>query len=191
MDYIDQMKYRPYLPYIKEGIYALAIDVLICIILATFAVVFGAVGVNSRFLLLVIPFYLAIECFVNYRIMLLSVIEVHLNLYEKKELQMISVKKAPELVGRWDTVLNKIYSDYKYIEKDILRFRCADGRTIKLRCVFYGTSSVNSKAKSISAFERNHSNTEEIVYGKLTKVIISRDNGRMSVKSGMWNRANL
>ncbi len=189
MEYTKYQKYTPYLPYIKEGVDAFVSDITICLIGALMFVVFGKGAVDKRVFLL-FPLCLLIECFISYRILLLAFIEVHFNIYIKERLKLINVKKAPEYIGRWGTVLSKIYTENKYIEKNILTFSRIDDSTVKLRCVFYGERAKRLRTDSFSSYIIKNSEVEEVMYGKFSKVIISRSNGTHVRKSGMWNRSD-
>ena len=93
MGSINQKRYISYLPYIKEGFFSFAIDLLICFVGTLLFFGMGIVNING-WLFMVFPLYLLVECFINYRIMLLSVLEVNMGLYEKERLQFVTKKKS-------------------------------------------------------------------------------------------------
>ncbi len=180
-------RYTPYQPYIKEGVFSLNIDLLVCFVGGVFLIWLGITKTNPWFLL-VFPLYLLVECFWNYRIMLLSILEVNLELYKKEQLQLLKIKKAPEFVGKWETILSWVYPDHKYIEKNILYFKRTDGSIVRLRCVFYGADR-KPRSRAVSSSKEGISGFDEVVYGRYSKVIIFRT-GMAVRKSGLWNRSN-
>ena len=187
MGSINQKRYISYLPYIKEGFFSFAIDLLICFVGTLLFFGMGIVNING-WLFMVFPLYLLVECFINYRIMLLSVLEVNMGLYEKERLQFVTKKRAPELVGKWEPILPKLLPQYSYIEKSILIFKRTDGTIIKLRCVFYGTSYRKPPRYNSSKEDSMLINAEEVEYGRFSKFIISRRDGKTSDDNGLWNR---
>jgi len=180
-------RYKSYLPYIGEGVFCFAIDLLICIV-GTIMFYWMGIANISVWLFMVYPLYILAECFINYKIMLLSVLEVNMGLYEKEKLQYMTEKTAPEFVGKWEPILPKLLPQYSYVEKSILLFKRADGTIIKLRCVFYGTPYQRNPRNNSSKEDSMLINAEEIEYGRFSKVIISRRGGMTSDDNGLWNR---
>ena len=143
----NNMKYRPYLPYIIDGLTALFFCLVVSLGTMIMYVSLGMYEVEGfgQFLLVVYALGFLYECIVNFRFMLLSVIEVHFNLYKSEQLQLVAVRKAYETVWRYESKLPCFFPKYRYVDKTVMDFRREDGSVIQLRCVFHGMNQEGKK----------------------------------------------
>ena len=92
-------------PYREEALHCLIIDVIICLCMVA---LFAAVNFGLSFLAFLIPAYLLLECFLNYRVALLSFLENRFSLYSQSEYEFESDEVEYSFSAKHgDSVLSK------------------------------------------------------------------------------------
>lgn len=213
----NSMRYRSYFPYIVEGICALIFFLAIIFGFMVLTILLGKTTeltelVGSRWVILVLFIPILFECIIgHYNAMLLSIPEVCFNLYICEELRLVAWRQEPETILRYSSVLSWFFANHKYVAKEKLYFERTDGSVVQLRCVFHGLSreekmntrskrkawrtkykSKPSAIKALGEYDKRMLNspvTERVVYGRFSKVIITRGSVGPG-KDGLWNRAN-
>ncbi|MBR1757363.1 MAG: hypothetical protein IJ744_01375 [Lachnospiraceae bacterium] len=169
-------KYVGFHPFRIEALYCFGIDVLVFC-------VFMAIDMNL-FSILYMYFvgYVVLEMLFSYRVGLLSVLEVLCHGFICEELQFLYCKEEWSPSGHFGSIIPKLFSKYKRVERTKVFFKRKNGSTIKLRCIFYG--------EPTTWFHHKYGETipyEKVEYGKFSRVIISREFGRIN-QDGLWNR---
>ncbi len=124
---------RAFSPYRKEALYCLMIDVIITLICSTVCFLIE-IQQSAPALFLIFPAYFIAEIIVNYRLALLSILEVRNQSYVCKEVTVTQIKIEDSASGRWGSIVPKLYS--KSLGVNRYKILCVDANNekIKLRC---------------------------------------------------------
>jgi len=159
---------KAYEPYCKEFIYCFIIDIFIVI---STIVIFITIGALNEFpiIFIIIPLYFIIECFINYRIFLLSRLEIKLSKNKTQNLKINKIKVESSASGwLWNSVIGKLYPKELGVER--FKVECVDenNKTITLRMVM----SIKKHEKFLYAIKSKPNSYESITYGAQTKIIL-------------------
>jgi hypothetical protein len=168
MDSIRKDISRSIAPYIREMLYCLVVDIAGC---SFCALLFVLTGIHERYPLLFIAFpaYLFVECFVNYRLVLLSLFERKHNciVFEK----VIVEKKYIESSASgwlWNSAMSKLYPAENNMQRYRLRCRMTNGKK-----VFYRIAMSSVKAQRIQAVLINLQYGQvDITYLRYSRIVI-------------------
>jgi len=154
-----------YKPYREEALHCLIVDVILCLCMVA---LFAAINFGLSFLAFLIPAYLLLECFLNYRVALLSFLENRLGRYLQSEYEFESDEIEYSFSEKHgDSVLSKQKIMEKTIYKYVLLCKDKNGECVTLRmCMDY------NKRKVLEDYVRNTQGKIHIAYGKYTGVIV-------------------
>ncbi len=172
MDIDRKLIKNSYIPYNREALYCFCIDTMI-LLLGSAGFICVNAHINAPWIFGFIPFCYTVECFLNYKVSLLSKIEYRYNKYTIIRLRIAKLKIELSWSGsRSDhfnaSALKKLYPKNMHVEK--YRIICYDelGKKYRLRMVMSG----KKWEKMLKLIERRGDTYVPITFGKLTKVVL-------------------
>lgn len=130
-----------YRPYFKESMDTLIRSVLIILCILTFSVAFSLVYENYFYLFATFAVFLYVicDCVLNYRLVILALIERKKNEWICEEIEVVRIKDEWVWSGYlWKSRLSKLYPKEMHVGRYKLECKNKEGKKINLRSVMSG-----------------------------------------------------
>lgn len=122
-------------PYHRESLYCVALDLMA---LVACTGLFALIGFekSAPSLFWILPLYLLVECFVNYRISIQSIIAIAFRHFTSQVLRIEKMSVESASSGwLWNSVIETLYPKALGIRRYKIRCREENGKSLKLRMV--------------------------------------------------------
>ncbi len=169
MDLSDKA-YASYIPYRKEAGYCLCIDIVIITFLVIFLLAMN-IHQFAPHLFVFCLLFIIIEIFTNYRIALLSFLEIRSHKFVTTELYLVEIGEEFSLSGKWGSQMLKLYSPQMMVRRYRFIFKAHNGKRLVLRCAMSAKKA--QKVKDVLAEKETIS--RRIIFGKYTHIILKCD----------------
>lgn len=156
---------RAYESYYREALYCLIVDVLISL-----EIIIIACLLNMPILIMLVPLMFLGDCFINYRIAILSLIEKISMKNKKIEVKVVDIKIESSWSGwNFESVIPKLYPQ----KDNVLRYKIVCFDTSGKKKIFRIVMSRKKYLKFLEIFIKP-SNTPmiSITYGQFTRIVL-------------------